>query len=68
MTFQPLSIADATHLVHLCWTRSDGLVFTSPPLAYSKADALGRAYSEMHPEGDYRLHAISSSGRLAAES
>jgi hypothetical protein len=67
MTFQPLSTADATQLVHLCWRRLDGLVFASLPLAYRRAEALGLAYSEMHPEGDYWLHAIPRSGGLDAE-
>jgi len=67
MTFEPLSTADATQLVHLCWKRFDGLVFTSPPLAFRRAEALGLAYSEMHPEEDYWLHVIPSSGGLDAE-
>ena len=67
MTFQPLSTADATQLVHLCWKRDDGVVFTSPPLAVRRAEALGLAYSEIHPEGDYWLHAIPSSGGLTAD-
>ena len=66
MTFQPLSTADATELVHLCWKRLDGLVFTSLPLAYRRAEALGHAYAGMHPEGDYWLNAIPSSGRLGS--
>jgi hypothetical protein len=68
MTFEPLSTTDATRLVHLCWKRYDGSVFTSLPLAYRRAEALGLAYSEMHAEGDYWLHAIPGSGRLDAES
>lgn len=56
MTFRRLSTADVTRLVHLCWKRWDGGVFTSLPLAYRRAEALGRAYSELHPEGDYWLH------------
>jgi hypothetical protein len=67
MTFRPLSTADATRLVHLCWRRWDGEVFTSLPFSYRRAEALGRVYSELRPGGDYWLHAIPSSGRLAAE-
>jgi hypothetical protein len=67
MTFRPLSTEDATRLVHLCWTRWDGLVFTSLPLACRRAEALGRAYSEMHREGDYWLQPIPASGSPSAE-
>ena len=67
MTFRPLSTEEATQLVHLCWKRSDGLVFASLPLDYRRAEALGRAYSEMHQEGDYWMHAIPASGSLGTE-
>jgi len=52
-----------TELVVLCWTRKDGKISESMPLAYDRAEAVGMVYAAMHQEESYWIRPLPLSGR-----